>query len=91
MTEESTYIPIFAGRSLDYEKIVIYKHIAHPEGLYIQLSDGDLQALGAEYKLKMWNDEEFVFTYITIESPQWSGKVRGSMVELREAEEEMKP
>lgn len=88
MTEESnkTYIPVFAGRSLDYEKIVIYKDIAHPDELHIQLSDGVLQALGPEYKLTMWNDAEFVFIYITIESPQWSGKARGSMVELREAE-----
>ena len=81
-----TYIPVFAGKTPDGEKVVVYKHVNDPSELHILRPDGELWALspGSEVTFK-WDLFSDKLTF-KVESPEWSGTAEGTKRDIVEAE-----
>lgn len=81
---EMKYIPTFAGKTAEGEKIILYTHVDKDTEVYIERDDGELWALSPNAKLKIEFGISSSFINISIESPEWTGTATGSREDLME-------
>lgn len=82
--------PVFVGWTEDKEKIILYQHVNHPEEIYIQLPNNEVLPLSPSAKIQLkftWEIERVTDkTWVSIESPEWTGTAVGTRRDLIEAD-----
>lgn len=92
--------PIFAGRNDAGELFVLYKEVRdednalrfgepkkpfRPDEYFLMLPDGETHALPPGTKLDMFDGIDLNHSTLKIQSPVWTGELRGSQLDLMEA------
>lgn len=86
MPLEKKYFPVFAGKTSEGEKIVLYHNVDDEEEVHIQLNDGEIQTLSHKGKMTVEFDLSSDTVHINIESLEWTGTATGTKRDLMEAQ-----
>lgn len=80
------YVPVFAGKSVDDKKIVIYRDVDHPQELHIRIDDGELRVLSPGSEITSSFDNLNDTTIIHVVSLEWTGDAVGTKRDTIEEE-----
>lgn len=79
------YKPVFAGKTEEGEKIIVYKNV-NDATFHIQRPDGEFWALDPDSEVIETYDMGREIYRISIKSSVWTGTAKGDRVDLLEAE-----
>jgi len=79
------YRPIFAGKTAQDEKVIIYIREGTREH-HIQRPDGTFMAMSPGAEVESWRDPFTEIVSVIVRSPEWTGQASGTRHDLLEAE-----
>lgn len=81
MTSNFNLRPVFAGKTEDDERIVLYRS---GQEFHLKKGDAEIVKLNPGAKLSWWSDTDKLLFHIEVESVQWTGRATGSKQEFIE-------
>ena len=72
------YVPVFAGKSKDDEKVVLYRSVDHPQEFHLRVAEGELWALSPGTQITSTFDRLNDTMLMHIVSEMWTGDAIGT-------------